>query len=113
MTYNPWQVHSIQDFSFLNCPECSFKSKEENFFQHHAMQNHPLSFVLFELDDVKVKVEEESSAVTSEDQNKRHDKFESYIGVKLEEDESLHYGVFSRFFLTHFIFKASKLRLMN
>jgi len=91
MTYNPWQVHSIQDFSFLNCPECSFKSKEENFFQHHAMQNHPLSFVLFELDDVKVKVEEENSAVTSEEQNKRHDKFESYIGVKLEEDESLHY----------------------
>ena len=62
------------------------------------MQNHPLSFVLFELDDVKVKVEEESSAVTLEDQNKRHDKFESYIGVKLEEDESLHYGVFSRIY---------------
>ena len=41
---------------------------------------------------------EEGSAVTSEDQNKRHDKFESYIGVKLEEDESLHYGVFSRIF---------------
>ena len=40
MAYNPWQVHSIQDFSFLNCPECSFKSKEENFFQVHALQNH-------------------------------------------------------------------------
>ena len=45
-----------------------------------------------------MKVEEENSAVTSEEQNKRHDKFESYIGVKLEEDESLHYGVFSRIF---------------
>ncbi len=36
--------------------------------------------------------------MNSEDQNKRHDKFESYIGVKLEEDESLHYGVISRVF---------------
>ena len=44
---NPWLVNSIQAFSFLNCPECSFKAKDKNFFQGHALQNHPLSFEFF------------------------------------------------------------------
>ena len=44
---NPWLVDSIQAFSFLNCPECCFKAKDKNFFQGHALQNHPLSFEFF------------------------------------------------------------------
>ena len=44
---NPWKVDSIQEFAFLNCPECVFKSKEENLFQEHAISNHPDSSVLF------------------------------------------------------------------
>ena len=47
MEYNPWQVDSIQAFSFLKCPECIFDTKEEDFFQVHAIEKHPLSFVLF------------------------------------------------------------------
>ena len=47
MDINPWQVESIQDFSFLKCPECSFDTKEEDVFQDHATENHPLSFVFF------------------------------------------------------------------
>ena len=47
MAENPWLVNSIQAFSFLNCPECSFKAKDKNFFQGHALQNHPLSFEFF------------------------------------------------------------------
>ena len=47
MESNPWQVDSIQDFSCLKCPECAFYSKEENRFQDHAIQLHPLSFILF------------------------------------------------------------------
>ena len=46
-TTNPWQVDSIQAFSFLKCPECIFDTKEEELFQDHAIENHPLSFVLF------------------------------------------------------------------
>ena len=42
---NPWHVRSIQAFSCLKCPECAFITKEENSFQIHAMQNHPLSYV--------------------------------------------------------------------
>ena len=47
MDVNPWKVDSIQEFSFLKCPECTFDSKEEETFQDHAIENHPLSFVLF------------------------------------------------------------------
>ena len=47
MDINPWQVDSIQEFSFLKCPECTFDSKEEESFQDHAIENHPLSFILF------------------------------------------------------------------
>ena len=47
-TENPWKVDNIKGFSFLNCPECSFKIKDENSFQNHAVKNHPLSSVLFD-----------------------------------------------------------------
>ena len=52
---NPWLVNSIQAFSFLNCPECSFKAKDKNFFQGHALQNHPLSFEFFCTSSEKTK----------------------------------------------------------
>ena len=60
MTANPWQVESIQDFSCLKCPECGFDTKEENLFENHATENHPLSFVLFGKSEevTKVKMEE-------------------------------------------------------
>ena len=45
---NPWQVQSIEAFSFLNCPECVFKIKDEDLFQEHAVKNHPKSCVFFE-----------------------------------------------------------------
>ena len=46
-SHNPWQVESLMEFSFLKCPECTFDTKEEFIFQDHAIENHPLSFVLF------------------------------------------------------------------
>ena len=55
MAENPWLVNSIQAFSFLNCPECSFKAKDKNFFQGHALQNHPLSFEFFCTSSKKTK----------------------------------------------------------
>ena len=48
MAQNPWAVESIQAFYFLKCPECEFDTKEENSFENHATENHPLSFVLFD-----------------------------------------------------------------
>ena len=45
---NPWKVESIQEFSCLKCPECIFFTKEENYFEDHAIANHPLSAILFD-----------------------------------------------------------------
>ena len=44
---NPWLVDSLQDFLFLQCPECTFGTKEEENFQEHAIETHPLSIVFF------------------------------------------------------------------
>jgi len=75
MNENPWQVDSVQAFAFLNCPECTFKTREETFFQEHAVNTHPMCFVLF--GQTEVIVEE----VTIDDSNKR----EYYIEVKGNE----------------------------
>ena len=47
---NPWLVESVWAFSYLHCPECAFNAQEESAFQHHAIETHPLSFVLFQND---------------------------------------------------------------
>ena len=47
MNSNPWNVGSIDEFSYFNCPECTFHTKEDKNFQDHATRNHPLSSVLF------------------------------------------------------------------
>ena len=40
---NPWLVENIDDFNFLCCPECAYKSKDEDAFIEHAFDNHPKS----------------------------------------------------------------------
>ena len=73
MDDNPWLVDSIHSFSVFKCPECIFDSKEEDNFQDHAIQNHPLSFVFFgktlnENDfDFGQEVKTENSFMTIED----------------------------------------------
>ena len=47
MDGNPWEVDSIHAFSCFKCPECAFFGQEEYSFQNHALEYHPLSFVLF------------------------------------------------------------------
>ena len=47
MTVNPWNVDSVNAFYFLKCPECIFDTQEEYSFRDHAIENHPLSHVLF------------------------------------------------------------------
>jgi hypothetical protein len=77
MTQNPWQVDSVQAFVYINCPECSFKTKEEGFFQDHAVASHPMCFPLFGHTDIVIE------EVTVEDK-----KSEYYIEVKAEEAPS-------------------------
>ena len=47
MNSNPWNVESVDEFSYFNCPECTFHSKEKTSFEDHATRNHPLSSILF------------------------------------------------------------------
>ena len=47
ITNNPWLAGNIESFLFLNCPECTFKTKQKHIFQGHAIENHPLSSELF------------------------------------------------------------------
>ena len=47
MASNPWLVDDIEAFSFYCCPECVFRSKEDNVFQAHALQNHVQSKAFF------------------------------------------------------------------
>ena len=46
-SYNPWLVESIDAFYYLKCPECSFDTADQDFFEIHATENHPLSFIFF------------------------------------------------------------------
>ena len=74
MGSNPWHVESIQDFSFLNCPECTFKSKHEDFFQEHAVKSHPQSRVLFD-ENIEIDPLQEVKVAT-------HGNVEYYVEVK-------------------------------
>ena len=47
MEINPWNVESIDAFSYFKCPECSFLSQVKKYFEDHALKNHLLSIVLF------------------------------------------------------------------
>ena len=83
MVNNPWQVDSIQAFTFLKCPECNYDTKQENDFKDHAVDNHPLSSVLF---SKTLKKERFTDPLTDfEDAN--NTSFESPISYKLESKE--------------------------
>ena len=70
MDHNPWDVESIQAFSHLKCPECSFDTKEENLFENNATENHPRSIEFF--GKVYNKRETYDLEIKSEPDDKKH-----------------------------------------
>ena len=78
---NPWEVESVQSFAFLNCPECTFKTKEESFFQNHAIETHPLCFVLFGNYVEEVTIDEQKPDLEAS-------KIEYYVEIKGDEAPS-------------------------
>ena len=74
MSANPWLVENIQTFSFLNCPECAFKTKTEDMFKNHAVGNHPLSCILFDKSTKTIVKEEAMSESESEQIAEESDK---------------------------------------
>ena len=87
MECNPWQVDSLQAFSFLKCPECIFDTKEEDFFQVHAIEKHPLSFVLFGKTFIEDNIEE---SITIDDDFKKETTSEN------SDIENTSYDAFSK-----------------
>ena len=74
MSVNPWLVENLQAFSFLNCPECVFKTKTEDIFKTHAVSNHPLSCMLFEKSSKAIIKEEPMSELELEQIAEESDK---------------------------------------
>ena len=69
MAHNPWAVESIQAFYFLKCPECHFDTKEENTFENHATENHPLSYIFFDKKLFKEKMNTNNMVIWVVSQN--------------------------------------------
>ena len=90
---NPWDVTSIDSFDFLCCPECVFRSKEEDYFQAHALQNHVLSRSLFlessNKSQEEIKQDEKEQTYSKENENDVQIYLElcilSYIIIKYSE----------------------------
>ena len=79
MADNPWNVDSIEAFTFLKCPECLFDTKEENSFLEHAFENHPMSSVFF---GKRLKKEEDTGGEYISN-------IEDYGEMKLEESSEI------------------------
>ena len=39
--FNPWNVTSVEEFLFYNCPECDMKHTSRDVFINHALLEHP------------------------------------------------------------------------
>ena len=61
MAVNPWHVKSLEEFTFICCPECIYKSKDAVSFEYHALENHPDSTDFFHIDTVRVVLTKISS----------------------------------------------------
>ena len=38
---NPWDIQSIYEFQYFNCPSCSYKNQSKQEFVNHAYDEHP------------------------------------------------------------------------
>ena len=91
MSANPWLVENIQEFSFLNCPECAFKVKEEDKFQDHAVRNHSQSSALFGHNEasefITVKSEPSSEICLEDFKHVSSSNVDEITGLKITIDD--------------------------
>ena len=91
---NPWLVDNIDDFWFLNYPECAFKTKIQNDFQKHAVGDHTSSSVLFS-DDSDILKNANKATIKKEIMNNSLSLKGKYINklkhssIKVEPDDCL------------------------
>ena len=58
---NPWDVLSIEEFNFYNCPECEFKHKSAVEFRNHAVKNHIKAKMIWQSKKICEKLKAENS----------------------------------------------------
>ena len=46
-TENPWDVGSVYDYLYFNCPTCCYKSSLKQYFVDHVFHTHPESIDYF------------------------------------------------------------------
>ena len=75
MENNPWDVTTVDEFLFYNCPECDVKAKDANTFMSHAIEKHELAkhymsqYDLIEDKDNKSEVQEHESSKKCDSQS--------------------------------------------
>ena len=80
MIRSPWDVESIQDFQFYNCPSCVFMHKDESEFVQHALDVHPdcnkfiLKLYFGEEDATEEDTNDHQNRITSDEKNDKPDK---------------------------------------
>ena len=81
---NPWNVPTLSDFMFYNCPECVYKSRDDTDFQTHAVVNHyPQAKYFFE------KLEENHELILGNNHNiSDHNPSENELKIKTEYQEN-------------------------
>ena len=114
--HNPWFVDSVKEFTYLCCPECVFRTKEEQTFETHAIQNHPKSQVLYtnaklEHMDLDGEVVKEEPFEDYKEEDKSLMSLESHSGVIIEsfqghqkvipESPESHSGVIGKSYKIH------------
>ena len=45
---NPWNIHSIYELQYFNCPSCIFKNSSKQEIIYHAYDYHPESIEFLE-----------------------------------------------------------------
>ena len=81
---NPWNIQSLYDLQFFNCPSCDFKDYLKQEFVNHAYNFHPEAWPYLNnikdgsLDDIIIPNDDDSNI----DLNPLPTKVEFYTGVK-------------------------------
>ena len=82
-TTNPWQVGCLNDFNYLCCPECDYRTQHEMFFEHHAIHKHPLSIDFFTAEALNEEYEADFNLddVKSEFNNEEYSESDNKTGI--------------------------------
>ena len=68
---NPWNIESIYELQYFNCPKCDFKEHSKQTFANHAFKFHPESISSLtnlkdnSLDDVVIDISDVKTEITS------------------------------------------------